>query len=121
MKTKREIIEETIKFYNSNNRAVQDRSTCKYLTDDGKMCAVGRCLTDEDVRNVGDFQGDVDSLVKAFKSLDEMLKPEYRGHDQQFWRTLQTLHDDPDNWNEDGFAGSREFIETIFRTFDLDS
>lgn len=50
MKTKTQIIEETANFYNSGNRAAVETenttNTCEYLTKDGRMCAVGRCLID---------------------------------------------------------------------------
>ena len=46
-KTTVEIIEETANFYNLTNRGLNPFGDCVYRTDDGKMCAVGRCLRDD--------------------------------------------------------------------------
>ena len=42
----KEVLLETIHTYTSNNRGYdEDKSMCVYETEDGKQCAVGRCMT----------------------------------------------------------------------------
>ena len=55
MKTKTQIIHETVDFYSKNTserRAIEidkkhQDSSCQYLTKNGKKCAVGRCISDK--------------------------------------------------------------------------
>lgn len=102
MKTKEEIVLETLQTYNDPaNRAViqkDDRPVCLYRNDSANPpthCAVGRCMTEEALNRAS-------NIVEAFYSLppligsttcDELLRPEYRGHEPDFWITLQMLHD----------------------------
>ena len=46
--TKKEIIMNTYNFYKDNldKFAVDDLGNCRYLTEDGKKCAVGRYMTE---------------------------------------------------------------------------
>jgi hypothetical protein len=119
LKKKLEIINETAEYYGADtSRRGVDRGhitgtvSCKYYTDDGKMCAVGRCLIDaSQVR---------DSVTIAahlfFSSGYGILKPEYRIEDASFWRDLQNFHDNTHNWDENGLT---EFGKTklhILRT-----
>ena len=102
-KSKLEIINETANFYTSENRAVGQPS-CMYLTDDGKRCAVGRCLREDlDVKN---FDGDVHDLITDFEvpDIDDLLKEKYKGHSEEFWLELQNFHDISGNWNEEGLT-----------------
>lgn len=112
MKRKLEIIEETVKFYNSTNRAEHDGS-CMYLdhvNGTGNKCAVGRCMTDEGIQSYGDYVGDVNDLLFHIgrEDLDHILKDEYRGHGSGFWSDLQTLHDNDHFWNKKGLTKSGE-------------
>lgn len=100
-KTVREIVEETAAFYTSENRAVRagglyGDATCQYLTEDRRMCAVGRCLIDPSKIN--------NYPVDDINQLEELLKPEYRGHPIDFWGNLQSFHDTPANWNDEGLS-----------------
>lgn len=106
-KTAREILEETAAFYTSENRAVvkgghgnHGSVSCHYLTNDGKMCAVGRCLIDpSEITN---------EPVIDIPQLEDRLKSEYRGHPIDFWSDLQDLHDSPNNWNREGLSTQGE-------------
>lgn len=105
MKTAREIIEETAAFYTSENRAKPDNGRrCQYLTKDGRMCAVGRCLTDP-ARIEGNY-----IFLQSIPNLDDELKPEYRGHPINFWQDLQRLHDYTFNWNNEGLSNDGESV-----------
>jgi hypothetical protein len=114
MKSKIDIIIETVKHYNSNNTARKaETDTCTYMNENGAMCAVGRCLTNEGMRRFEAFEYinlDVNTGVVYFTNVygmdefNDTLKEEYRGHDVEFWKNLQYLHDATNNWDENGIT-----------------
>jgi hypothetical protein len=110
MKTENEIIKETVEFYwadPAGRRAASDIA-CEYLTADGRMCAVGRCLTPEHATRASDILCSASALPGLLCTpLDELLRPEYRGHSVNFWSNLQTLHDDDLSWRTEGRLRSR--------------
>lgn len=125
MKSEIDIIIETVKHYNSNNTARNVKTgSCTYMNDDGAMCAVGRCLTNEGMQIFKAFEDnnlDVNTSAAYFINvygMDEFydaLKEEYRGHDVDFWKNLQYLHDSTSNWNEDGITQSGlERVDSLF-------
>ena len=110
-KTAIEIIEETAKFYNSNNRSVcmievrgNAKPQCRYFHQ-GKMCAVGRCL--ENPKDFENSRASVHFLDRDHK-LDTILKEEYRGLSVEFWEDLQNFHDIKEYWNENGLTDKGE-------------
>lgn len=103
--TKTEIILETVKYYNKHNRGIEPKHrNCVYYSPENKnMCAVGRCLTDATVfddfiRANSSYGGSSISELKC--ELDEFLKPEYRGHSNEFWEDIQRFHDNYDCWSK---------------------
>ncbi len=106
--TKVEIINIVASHYNESNRAYEKGFGCKYRTEDGRMCAVGMCMTDEGLREFGDTKSAVHAIANMLqdrgKELDDILKDEYRGHDIELWEKLQVLHDNETHWNEDGIS-----------------
>lgn len=113
MKTKLEIIEETANYYNSNNRSTTPQGGCCYLSDDGNMCAVGRCLENPEEIQEGSFAGSfAEKLLDRLG--DDILKEEYQGHDKLFWNELQRLHDKEYYWDEHGLTGEgRKYYEAL--------
>lgn len=109
MKTKLEIIDETVNFYNLSNRAMSGLG-CFYHTQNGKQCAVGRCLKDSDAfqEMIGKeymySSQSIDDLSDSGLTLDDFLKDEYKGHDIEFWKGLQLLHDSEIFWNNEGLS-----------------
>lgn len=101
MKTKLEILEETVAFYSedTSRRAIMD-GTCRYLTDDGKRCAYGRCLIPEKYTPKWENKS-----CYAIHN-DENLQEEYRGHSISFWEHIQSLHDNLNYWNNEGLTKS---------------
>lgn len=98
--TKREIIEETVKYYKTHKRAFRQgmfTQLCLYYTKYGSMCAVGRCLIDPK-KAQEENEGNVD----GFYDLEKLLKPKYRNHELKFWEDLQMFHDIKENWEEKG-------------------
>lgn len=117
-KTKGEIIKETFAYYDTNpkERRSVEQSTCKYNSHDGRKCAFSRCCIEgvnlkegKSVRHAG------------VSDLDTILKPEYRGHSKTFWTALQTMHDTPTNWSEDGSTlAGRSFRQALLHIFEAD-
>ena len=104
MKTKTEIIEETAAFYNLSNRGYDKESnSCRYLTGDGKMCAVGRCLINPEEQQFNE-EGAHTLLSCSF----DLLKKEYRIEDLDFWYNLQRFHDCRSNWTDSGLSSDGE-------------
>ena len=114
-KTKKEIILETIEAYaNPNNRATykgESEGPCQYRTPEGRMCAVGRCMTNEALQCYGLSSRGIKTICWKV-DINDLLKPEYQGHDIDFWYNLQLLHDAGTYWSEDGITEKgMEFIK----------
>jgi hypothetical protein len=74
---------------------VDGMASCQYLTEDGKKCAIGRCLIDPGrlmfAGSLTGINGEYQISNKQWS--DEWLKPQYRGHPPRFWINLQKWHD----------------------------
>ncbi len=105
MKTKVEIINETVDYYSTDTsrRAITTNKwghfTCLYKMPDGRNCAVGRCLIKPPSNSLG-----IRDLETYKGELDNLLKPEYREHSLSFWEDLQEIHDTPSYWNSEGMT-----------------
>lgn len=115
MKTKTEIIIETIQFYKDDptaRRSLAPDGECYYAhSADGldaniTHCAIGRCMTEGSLKSFGDFRGDVGDLVNKAKlhHIDPLLYSEYQGHGIDFWDRLQALHDHTRYWEPENRA-----------------
>lgn len=100
MKTKIEIIEETVKYYSEDVSRRAVNVLCEYLTDDGRMCAVGRCLYN--VKQAMDE--DVEDWSTHEEFFTPVWKKGYAGHEKEFWVDLQNLHDVERYWNDKGLT-----------------
>lgn len=109
-------LEETVAFYNLNNRCVSLSGMCRYHIDGKDGCAIGRKIKDKDIcHNLDSFEGDtgVDE-VEIF----EQLPPELKELGQNFLYRIQVLHDTKDNWRSDGISDSGlERVKSIKRSF----
>lgn len=109
--TKIEIIQETAAYYGEDpsrrglfldSNSVGDPLTkCAYITKDGKMCAVGRCLIDPGVIS---YDTSIYSALNDKELEQEDFKEPYRGHDADFWTDVQDLHDSALNWDGTGLT-----------------
>jgi hypothetical protein len=113
-KHKLEIIEETWRYYASdpkNRRAKNGEGKCRYYTA-GRMCGVGRCMVNPEAVPQG---WNPKSLSNPrTKRMDRWLKPEYRGHDYEFWCAIQALHDTDSFWDEDGLtAKGKNYVANL--------
>lgn len=102
MKTKLQILQESLDYIAKNGRAqCPETGSCKYkMEKQGKIiqCLVGRCLIPELYKEEmeGKTARDIFDLYG-----EEVFEPAYRGHSPDFWRALQALHDHDGNWNDE--------------------
>ena len=99
--TKEEIIKETVNEYQDASKRAKDGNICKYEAENGNKCAVGRCMIPGSLIKRSDLEIEGVAMISDFVgpvgpkwNLEEILKPEYRGHEWAFWRDLQILHDE---------------------------
>ncbi len=90
---KLQIIDETVEFYQNNPRAIYKDQCC--YDNNGIRCAVGRCMVEEAFEDVNII---CNVGVERISNLDKHLKPEYQGHDIDFWQMLQHFHDTAFYW-----------------------
>lgn len=124
--TKVQIIKQTVRFYSKDpvgRRSVGGGSNCRYNSDEGQHCAVGRCLLGKYQRSGTSLKGNistfkdfvfynVDLKAEQYRELemnttshhDAVLQKKYRGHDMEFWGKLQALHDSPTYWTSTGLT-----------------
>lgn len=111
MKTKLEIINETVEYYSEDvsRRATNDKGRCEYYIN-GKMCAFGRCMINPQFKYVSD------DPTLGIKNVDQdpLLKKEYRGHENEFWVDLQNLHDNQYHWDKGGLTEfGQKYVEKL--------
>ena len=109
MKTRTEIIQETVDYYSEDisRRAAADGS-CEYLTNDGRMCAVGRCFNEEGLEKYKDCHSAFDIEMLSY------YKEDYKIDDWLFWQRLQNLHDSPLYWCNSGLSESgKKYVEKL--------
>jgi hypothetical protein len=123
MKTKNEIIKETVEYYwQDPKRRASTGLGCHYrVPDDGRMCAVGRCLTAEALPQASKVMVGAYELAGRLYAdcLDDLLQPEYRGHSVDFWDRLQTVHDNEHIWDSEQLL--RDRLNHWFPNFPFDS
>jgi hypothetical protein len=101
----KEILFETISFYNLSNRGYDKESdSCEYLSESGHKCAVGRCMNEETLARKDISQVTVGFFEDDHGNIDHIFQDRYKGCRVIFWDYLQTLHDNESNWNETGLS-----------------
>lgn len=125
--TQEQIVREAVAFYTSKNRAVVEKKVdgsycvstqCLYLTEEGKMCAVGRCMTKKGLERVlvSYAKASAHDLDDAFDGIDKLLKKKYHGQNISFWANLQRLHDNKHWWYENGITDNgKEEVRYLFK------
>lgn len=114
MKTKSQIIDETLEAYLPEARGErkvrsfidgEDGRGCAILSKNGNMCAVGRCMTPESRALFWEDTGPVlGKWAPVPNILDKYLQPEYQGHETEFWDSIQKFHDDNEIWVSEEYA-----------------
>lgn len=122
--TVEEIIQETVAYYledPSRRALIGEDNECVYENDDGKMCAVGRCMIPT-VRKkyINLAQVGVEELIiqNRAKSIDDVILEPYRGHPIDFWTDLQSLHDDQCFWtHSDADNLRKKYVESMIKKY----
>jgi hypothetical protein len=115
----KEILLETISFYNSKNRGYDEVSgNCVYEGPDGNRCAVGRCMTDEGIKFANTFPANGGSdvtIINKNVNIDSLLQEKYQGASLSFWKELQLLHDTSKCWDDSGITNyGKDGVKTHF-------
>lgn len=119
-KTKIEIIKETFEFYSNDisKRAANEAGACWYLHPlNGNKCAVGRCMNEKARFDASEY---ISSYVvsNALNSLDDHLKEDYHGHSLEFWKDLQSLHDNNGNWDKrEASKGGKAYYSSLLEKY----
>lgn len=120
--TELELLEDTIGYYSEdiNRRCVSDAGGCKYSPlQTGKVgisdgCAIGRFMTPEAKEAAWGAVGTV------YNTNINLLPDFMQEMDVKFLGAVQSLHDDPDCWEEGGLTErGQEYVNSIKRTFKL--
>ena len=116
MKTKLEIINETVAYYSEDvSRRSLDVNHCLYLNDKGNTCAFSRCCIDPS--SLSPHEGEPAHQVLSAIGYD-CLKPAYRIEDPAFWTQIQCLHDYHENCSENGLTESgKEFVKNLIEKY----
>lgn len=107
-----EFLEDTVKYYSEDvsRRALTKEGSCKYKTEDGKKCAIGRFI----IENKYNPNMDINSNMSAITLISEYegcLPIEIIKLGGTFLCSIQTLHDNKDFW--DGVGLTPKGIEYI--------
>ncbi len=94
------ILDDTVKFYSQDpeGRRAVIHGECSYADDMGNKCAVGRFLTEEDIKNLGE-KGMLEN-TSFFDIIPEIKSDRILNLPRNFWADLQEFHDLEENWND---------------------
>lgn len=107
-------LNDTVAFYNSNNRSVKHGHCLYHNPDDGNSCAIGMRI--EDKRLCAKFDSLTDSGVSE-EFVFNLLPSDLKLLGQEFLYNIQKLHDCSSNWEDEGLSeyGKVEVIKIISR------
>jgi hypothetical protein len=117
------LLKETINHYNSKNRSFEYGRGCKYLSGQGKMCAVGRCLKPKYLQEFYEIErgGELGNtgihavLQKTGYYIGNIVREEYSNINLTNWVLVQSLHDQELYWDENGLSESgKKFVKHFF-------
>jgi len=97
------LLDETVAYYSedTSRRASSLRGECQYITDDGRMCAVGRCLQNPNEVDLASGSFMSTGYISESIVFDAcVFKEGYEGFDKYFWRRLQSIHDSMISWKK---------------------
>ena len=116
-KNRQELFDNTILFFNKNNRGLQESMGCSYSGANDTACAIGREITRELALELDNYDG-VTAIREPniFNKLPVRLKRMGQG----FLTIIQELHDQERNWNDDGLTlVGREHARLIAEKYKL--
>ena len=101
IKKRLKFLDDTVKFYNSNNRAIKPTGSCQYYIGKGKPgCAIGRHLLEKLAKSLDRMKNSSVNAESVFNRLPKELKDLGRG----FLYKIQDLHDDDFCWDTHGLS-----------------
>ena len=105
MLTKAEVFNETARYlFSMKEQCVDSDENCLYRNDSGNRCAVGYWIDDNHPAASKTLVAGVKELINRFpKDGKHPLREEIYKY-ENLMRALQCVHDDPCNWNFDGFS-----------------
>jgi len=124
--TQREFLVSTVQFYTSENRSVHSGTNeCLYApTENSPGCAIGRFLNKDLALELDekDTKGLAVSFVKLnTPDLFEQFPDWMKEMNISFLRKVQLLHDDSENWNENGISDKgKEIVKEIYEYHELE-
>lgn len=90
------------------------KGICQYLTNDGRKCAIG-CLIPEG-STAFNTKGNVNVLLERNPELKELWGVN-SDNDVEFLLTMQGVHDNQSNWNDEGFNAKGEWVMKEIRNY----
>ena len=98
---RKKILEDTMKFYSEDTcrRSVNTNGRCRYLSENGNMCAFGRYLPKTKLKIAHEREG-----ASAGKVMRALGIKTFKGEDSNFWNDVQGFHDHHHFWNEEGLT-----------------
>lgn len=107
MKSRLDIIKETVKYYSedtSRRGFNKKQEVCVYYDKDtGCKCAVGRYVKDSYLDDLGEFEGNYENVLyegyNPTEFFDKRKVSKEIALDEEFWSDLQKFHDNSRNFN----------------------
>jgi len=114
--TRQELLDNTVKHFNSTNRSVETDciESCQYRSENNYGCAIGREIPDKLAHEL-DLR-EPSNVGNVFTELPLRL----RLLGVKFLEEIQFLHDMAEHWNKDGLSNiGRENVDRICEKFQL--
>ena len=96
-----------LKTFTSKNRAVDSETGyCEYQTKEGKCCSVGLLLKDSAKKTWTEYDTSVQEIHRFLHPVDfkDSFLKEYQGVSLEVLHSMQTIHDEDENFDENGFT-----------------
>lgn len=114
-----EFLEDTVKYYSEDvsRRALDSQGSCRYITEDGRRCAIGRFIIEDHMCEVLD-NSKSNTVWSIFKFCPHFLPKHILDLGSDFLGSIQLLHDGIFYWHLKGITGEgKEYVEKIKTEF----
>lgn len=112
-------LEDTVRYYSENvsRRALDKNGQCKYKTEDGRKCAIGRYIINDEMCEALDCST-ANTVHSIFKYNSNFLPKNIIDLGSMFLSEIQKLHDVNFHWNLKGLTKSgKEKVKEIEKEF----
>lgn len=96
-----ELLNDMIKYYSfapKARRAVED-GDCEYLSANGNKCAIGRALSEDQLKMAHQNEGHSATFV-----INQICDGTLLNQGSIFWESMQSFHDGSSNWKGRGLS-----------------